>query len=926
MSRKPVPGPLPREWAGLVLALLLAVSSAVAAGDRQGKLRLASEPPGAAVLFDGHEIARTPVAGLDLLEGGYPLVLRLDGFKDLALDVLVRAGKVSDRTVRLEPLAPPPPPPPPAAAVPVPVPAPVVAAVEPAVPQGTACERFRRAAGIEPSADWRLMRLECPEAEALLGPAVTGGRKLDLAVCVNTASVVRTLLAAAGPELAFSAWETRTAVGRASASAPGAGPRGPSRAAQFAKEYAATRTDLAGARGLDLKALPGRALLGASGMAATWDPAFEDALCSAGLKLVERASGAHSWAELASVAPALAWLDRFLRAAPEAVAPNVVADLLKASGGARYPDRKAEWAGLAEGRSLLLKAVARKARELGIADLASAAVDAARKGRVPAACDSLSRLMDLAPDDPVVPATVSLIRSAVEGARAKLLSSLGKAGKPKDVRALVRDLDALDRVVVGPGARLSAGSREALVAALDGFERKAERAALAAIPKIVPADVDFAVVANARLQEWARAWTLREATGLKAKKEYARGVELLGLCLAACPGDPELESRSREFAELERQARLADTVAAFQAGRTATGLLRARLDPRLGEADRQGLLREYTADIDALNSDLQLIAVLSPEDPFATRAVASLDGERMQGPGWRVALSEDGRKRLFPLQLRVRAEAVQNAPALMVRKESASQQYVSGTRRVDNPAKATCEADVERQRESVESSERSLDDIHQQAQECYRRAASAGGWGGALGGAACGAAEITAAALLGRQKSELNRASSECSRVPSRLEEKEYASRSYPVEFWQVHAAARLRIELVDARSGRPVTSATIEGTFSADDRVVRGQPEFEIPDDPMDLPASGEVEGRLLEDLRPKMVEACRAAAGEAWKVVAAEAPTSDGDRNEARARLAVLAESMAPAPAELAGRAREALEEFTKGLGLTASGAAGR
>ena len=73
----------------------------------------------------------------------------------------------------------------------------------------------------------------------------------------------------------------------------------------------------------------------------------------------------------------------------------------------------------------------------------------------------------------------------------------------------------------------------------------------------------------------------------------------------------------------------------------------------------------------------------------------------------------------------------------------------------------------------------------------------------------------------------------------------------YTVEFWRIEGEALVDVTVEDVGHGnKQIASQTLRKTFQAEDRVVRAQPQYNIPDDPNDLPQPAQVETTLIGDM----------------------------------------------------------------------------
>ena len=109
------------------------------------------------------------------------------------------------------------------------------------------------------------------------------------------------------------------------------------------------------------------------------------------------------------------------------------------------------------------------------------------------------------------------------------------------------------------------------------------------------------------------------------------------------------------------------------------------------------------------------------------------------------------------------------------------------------------------------------------------------------------------------------------------------------------------------------MTTKRVSHRFHVEDRVVRGQPQFAIQDDPMQLPVAAELERRLAEGVVSEAKRAIAEALPEFWKEVdaAAQAEAAEAARKELLAQVAVLAE-LHPDRADLRARAQAVVSQL--------------
>jgi hypothetical protein len=765
---------------------------------------------------------------------------------------------------------------------------------------GSACERFRQAAGIQATPEWHLARLDCGASAAAWWDSGTPVPEASLEACRAKAAALAALRAPAGA----GAYALLGPAAAAADEAPRKGRRVAADpvAAKFARELEATRKDLASRRGVDPASLGARTVLvDLPAAAVVLGPQAEEKLCEAASDWIEGVSGAARWENLARAAAGLAWVDRFERGAP-ADWQSGIAELVKSSARGGYPDRKERWDAVERSGSQFGARIARQARVLALGDLLASAGAALKAGHTGAACRSLAAAAKLAPDDDAVKAFTDKVRPTLDAARARAVSGLRLARSAREVVGLVLDIHAMDDLVGGPSAGLDAARRQLLPEAAGQVADRRFDQAIAAMSAIDDAVADYVQPAMGRLRGWVQEWVVREAAKLRARKAWAPGLTLVRRALHACPGDGTLRSLETDFAQQVDWQRGDVADRRFFDGFVATGLIAVEKDPKLG-AERERLREAHKADVLDLRRKLRLVAVVSSTDPFAEKVAAGTRVASLSGPGWTTASAQPDPVPFWSTTLEFTQKRLDNEPARWMSSREATQRYASGSHNEANPKKAECEQDVSNRQERAASADEAYQEVQVRAQQCRDQASNAGGLGAAIAAAACTGGEAAALGVKIAMWAAYNKANAECRNTPDEIEVTDWADMPYTIETWGFDSAAELEIVLRDGQTLKPIWTTTVTASLSGRDDKVDGQPQYNIRDDPMTLPGPESVESALVKDLQGKVEAAAEEAVRHGWDLARSAIAEGQGnDQVEACSRVVVLAGDLgAQVPEEL-------------------------
>ncbi len=942
------PGGRVRVEAGKDCALELTESGAE--GRPLGGVSILTSSP-AQVVFRGAVVARTPLTTRAVPEGEYAFTLRFEGHPDERLEMVVRRGESVTETVELVPVeagpsvakaedaadedaaatagaaatavsvaapaaaaagaaAP-------AAKATAAAPAPAPGAAAPTAAPGAAAPGAKPSAGatatapapvnacvafdapVRRSTAARLARLECGEAE--------GASEAERAACERARAAVDDAIARGDLAAAYAAWWTEAP--RKGAGAPL--PRGADRA--FAREAEATRREAASPRVVAYGALAKRAVLGDGRGAAALVPDLEAALCASGQRLNERAAAARDWNALGEVAGALAWIERARRGPDPSPEPAPVAALARRGARGGYARDATAWADLERSGPESLRVVAGRARTLAALEAVRAAQQEVASGRHAAAAGTLARARALDPETPEVAAAVEALAPKIASARARHLKALATAADPRALHRETLAIDAIDAICGGPASSLAPEVRAASLADLEAVATGGLAAAWERAAGLRTEGADHLEAAKARLSRLVWDWALREVKRLRGARAFVEAESRARAVLERLPGDEALQAAADDVASLARAERVARAEALLRAGHVALGLLTLRFDARITQADRDHVLAMAAPLVAAYEARLRPAPVLVAVDPFAARTAAVIDLEALPTGGIRVGAGAPEAAPLHPVTLRVRVVELRNDPARRTQVESATSRYVAGRIQVSNPAKAECEQRVMELEGQLAEARSSYDEAYYEYTQCMesaRNAASAGaGWAALAGATVCTAAHTALGTMVEDTARELRDERGECGRTPDVIQEEQWAEMPYSVETWGLDAAAHLEVTLLDG--DHVLWTKSIDARIAETDRVVAGQPQFDIPEDTNDLPGTARVEARLLESLRAGLAAALAEGAGQAWRAIrrSADAAPDETARRERLARLVLLAEGLDTPGPELEAQVREVL-----------------
>ncbi|MEW6776888.1 MAG: hypothetical protein AB1405_11375 [Bdellovibrionota bacterium] len=468
--------------------------------------------------------------------------------------------------------------------------------------------------------------------------------------------------------------------------------------------------------------------------------------------------------------------------------------------------------------------------------------------------------------------------------------------------------------MIDSGAKEQAASLEAALTKWSGAGNDCDRnTALSELVQVARGIPDFEVALvtlESHAEEEAKKLKAALSSGadevekLGKEGKHVEAEKKIGPLLDRCPQDARLTALYPKVQEAARFERSAKSEKHYDSKRPAAGYMLSLLDPLMTTSDRVWSQDRHLQEIETLKEKMEVTVVVEPAGGLAGQLRGLLEGKDRNVA---VSTARPFSERTYSFTLIVSEPALEFPEPFLARAEPATSKYVSGTQWVPNPEKAKCTTRVQQLQNAQFQAQQALQQAQwdynncvMQARQCQQQANQIGGWGGIAASVACGVGEGVCSASLSNAQTaaqtadaDYYQAVNQCNATPQLVQENIYADQPYVINHWAVKPAGKVHLQVREGgASGSLYWEGDVAHTFTIEDTVVEGQPQYNIQGDALTLPGKDQLQPQLLAELANKSRTEVASNVLRYWRNILEKASRAgdDGTRRELVSQMLLL------------------------------------